>query len=353
MVVYISVLIFSVINGLFYDKNHRSGPFLENLFLFLIFAVLFIISGFRYNVGVDYSAVYYPVFFQILKTGNYENIEKGYVVINKVLQLFTNDPQSIFIFVSFFFILLIIFSIRQVNGRGKSTVALSVFIFVAGGFYFYSFNVMRQCLTIAMFIYSIRFIKEKRFFPYLIINLLGGCIHTSAFLYIPLYFFFSKNYKRHIYILIIVFAIVFRNYIFEILTFVLDGTKYENYLTGLYANPTKLFNASQILNIILFIAFLIITPKRSDKLFYIFRNIHFAGLIFTLFMGAVPLIFRVTTMFYNIQFLSVPYLYSNYLSCSKAKSQLLLSIIFVIYLALFINSLINNANGILPYEMNI
>lgn len=221
----------------------------------------------------------------------------------------------------------------------------------------YSFNVVRQCIVIATFAYAIWYIEERKFWKYAVLICLAATIHITALVYFPLYFIADRKlvrrFKLRTYIIMIVAYLLLRRYIPDILNVLFEGTKYANYLSGYWADTSKAFNVSQILNIFVFALYCFFVPAETneveaDRKAIMYKNIHFIGLLFTFLTGLVPLIFRMTTMFYLLQFLSVPYLYENYIP--KRYKNIALYMIIAIYGALFLNTVISNGNNIVPYQ---
>lgn len=322
--------------------NKKGKAFFE----FSIFIVLFCLMGFRYGVGQDYFFTYVPIFQEVLLTGTVSNVEWGYIFLNRICSIITKDYALIFLLTAFIFVSFIIFACKYYD----SSWVLMITIFVAGGYYLYSFNVMRQSIVIAMFFFSLRFIDEKKPFLYFLVNGIGACIHITGLLYLPLYFILNRKYKTIVYFFMVFIFLVLRISINPILSFLLINTKYYNYLTGYYFDSSsQKLTASQILNIIgFFLYFFGRNKKYNDPKFNIFMNVQFIGLLFSIFVGVVPLISRITTMFYLVQFLSFPYLIRHYYS-QTAKT--LFSITGVVLsLMLFGNTLIQNGNNIIPYH---
>ena len=56
-------------------------------------------------------------------------------------------------------------------------------------------NGVRQSVAIMMFYYSFRYIKEQNLKKYLILNGIGCLFHSSAILFIPLYFVLNRRFK--------------------------------------------------------------------------------------------------------------------------------------------------------------
>ena len=310
-----------------------------------LFFVVFLFMGLRYGIGQDYFFTYVPIFESVANTGQANGVESGFILLNRICSLFTSDYWLIFLVTAFIFVFFIFKTISQY----ELPYFWVLFIFICGGFYFYSFNVMRQCMTIAMFYYSLQFVHKKKFIPFLLVNMFGFLLHETALLFIPLYFLLGKRYKNIIYILMITLCFALRFVAVPALNAIFTGTKYGNYLTGYYSDSSKLFNVSQVLNVLVFIVMLFLVKADSlDKKGIILLNVHFFGVLATEFMGVVPLAFRITTMFYLLQFITVPYAIKKY--CKKDYALIFYAMCFVVYFALFMNTLINNGNNIIPYR---
>lgn len=352
MFVYIMLIVVTLGFATLYDRASKKG---KKQFSSCIFFVLFVIMGFRYGVGQDYFYTYVPIYENIY-AGIDTGIEWGFELLNKICIFFADSNyQSIFVLTAFIYVGCIIAACQ----KNDASMVMMMYIFLCGGFYFYSFNVMRQCMTIAIFCYAIYYIErksvsnklvDKNFIKYSMLILAASSLHISSLGYLPMYLLADKNYKRRRYVEgLVIFAIAIPT-IVRILSFVLVGTRYGNYISGLYKDSSKMFNVSQMLNILCFLIYFFTEPKENDRRFVIYKNIHYAGVLFTCLMGSVPLVFRITTMFYLVQFLSVPYYYKHYVR--KQYKMLVLSGILMIYFALIFSTFLTNGNKILPYQFN-
>lgn len=344
--VYVLTLSISAIFAYGYDRTRDK----RKMFLYFFLAMLIptTLMAFRYGVGQDYFYTYVPVFNSILY-GTNTGIEWGYYFLNKLCQVFTDDSQSIFILTSLIFCLCIAGAMRHHIKSG--TLFLSMYIFIAGGFYLYSFNVVRQCMAVAIFCFAIKYIYQKKPIQYFTLICLAALIHKSALIYIPIYFIVRREYHLFTYLFILLLIKLFSPQIVQFIGKFLEGTKYYNYISGYYADSSSnSITASQLLNIFVFIIIIYIEKRNKvhDKMLCIFGNIHFVGIIFTMFMGLIPLIFRMSNLFYLIQFLSVPYIVGNYVP--KKLRWIAYASIISVYGLLFIHTLITNGNNILPYQ---
>ena len=80
------------------------------------------------------------------------------------------------------------------------------------GMYLLIDNPMRNCIAIAIFIVSVRFIIEHKFWKFLLCMLLAGSFHFSAFVILVFYPFLNHDLKKWIYVLLfLLINIVFAN----------------------------------------------------------------------------------------------------------------------------------------------
>lgn len=59
-------------------------------------------------------------------------------------------------------------------------------------------DLLRNSLSLLIFLFSIRYIDRKKIMSFLLCNLLGATIHLSSLLFIPLYFVFDKNWNNRV-----------------------------------------------------------------------------------------------------------------------------------------------------------
>ena len=345
--IYVLTLVLSSIFAFCYD--HASNK--KQMTVFFIFTLImpFFVMALRYGVGQDYFYTYVPVFNSVLNNTYSSDLEIGFLWLNKFCQVFTDNPQSIFMLTSILFCFFIFGALR--HHMEKGIFCLAIYIFIAGGFYLYSFNVVRQCLATAIFCFSLKFIDEKKPLKYFILIFFASLIHKSALVYFPFYFIAKHEFKTITYLAILILILIFSAQIVAQISKLLVGTKYYNYITGYYNDSSsKTITASQMLNILVFIYVLHIekTKKPKDKFLVILGNVHYVGIVFTLFMGAIPLIFRMSNLFYLLQFISVPYIIKRYVP--KKLKNIGIVLVLLIYGFLFVNTLLKNGNNILPYQ---
>lgn len=181
------------------------------IFFKVAFIIIFFYTAFRYGFGRDY--------YNYL---NNFNELYNYSVINTInFDSFRSEPAWVILtflfkpigFYGFIIVLTAFFCYTYYSFIKKYVVPkyywFSVFV------YAFSFNIMwiqlsaiRQALSIAIFLLSIKFLNEKRNpLKFLALILLAGLFHTSAFLLIPLVVFSFERVKKSNKIGIYIFAV--------------------------------------------------------------------------------------------------------------------------------------------------
>lgn len=351
MVIYIFMIISTIIMVACVKKCHLIGnKNLEILFKIMAFLVPFLVMALRYGIGQDYFYTYVPIFEAVKNVGTYQGVEVGYILLNQLVLLFTDDYAFIFILTSFLYY---IFIYKAILDNSKD-ITLSVFILFGSCFFFYAMNVTRQSIVIAIFMFSIKYIKERKLVKYMILILLASLIHKIALIFIPIYFIgrFKLDLKKIIILSIIV--IIGATFISLFITRILDGTKYENYINGIYSVNKNTSMISPIINSTTLI--LCLYYKKKDKKkgieddeLNILTNIHAIAFLCSLLLGTIPMLERVFINFYHVQILTIPLLLSKE---ERKDVKLLMYILYILgFSANFIYSVgIKNGNKVLPYR---
>lgn len=177
---------------------------LEHFELFCAFAMVVIFFGFRGFLYTDYGA-YYPYFngapalfddtnlihrFLFVEYPSWEKGFKLYTIVCKTIF----DNYFFLQFVSFIIDFALFIKILKYYEIKNTLLSLVVFFAFAG--FLIEFNLLRNSKSIFLFIYSLRFIDRKNWVKYYCVNAVGFLFHTSALVYMPLYFILPVRYKK-------------------------------------------------------------------------------------------------------------------------------------------------------------
>lgn len=69
-------------------------------------------------------------------------------------------------------------------------------IFIVFGGMMIECNLMRNVKAILLFLISLKYIEERKILPYMLLNLAGILFHSSAIIFIPLYFILNKVWPK-------------------------------------------------------------------------------------------------------------------------------------------------------------
>lgn len=190
-IIYFSTLFISVVlikRGYNYkslSKNNRG----EIVFIFLGFLVLVLIGGLRYNVGADYTSYTFLYVEQpFLDDSIGMEIEYGYIALVNFLNKLNLEAWSFFIISALITYFLLFYSFKNY----KYLLYLGVFFYITYGFYFFSFNGVRQAIAMSALAVAVMYAQERKMPYFFGIIILGGLMHKSLFLFFPFYFIITK-----------------------------------------------------------------------------------------------------------------------------------------------------------------
>jgi len=347
-----AVLFSGLANIKSYKKNNEKKYVINMKLVFWYISefILIIVAAIRYDVGQDYMYTYVPLFNGILYGNINENVEIGFLLINKIVQLFTSDYVGIFIVCSVIFFHYIYKAIREQSVMPT----LSIFLLIGTTYYFVFLNTMRQMLVVAIFLYAIKFIKERKLFKYLIYMLIATTIHTSAIVLLPLYWLYGIKLRPMKVCIIATILIAIKPILSNLILKVIEMTKYTYYIDSR-------FDTNEIGYVVLAInacvlIFSMIYLKKYDKNkdesiqkeYSFYCLLQLISTIIAWYDNAIPLLNRIRWGTGISIIILIPLIIQQ----EKNKQQRMLYT-FIIVLAYSVYALytigINNANSVLPY----
>jgi hypothetical protein len=171
-------------------RNMRYGLTLSFLLIFLFLAL-------RYQFGNDYNS-YLGIFEEINSYASFNlfdktiHVEPGWIVLCKLFK-----PLGFFAMVAVLALLNCIIYYRFIKSYlPVQYYWLAVFIYLFDpGFMLTHASAMRQSLTIAIFIFSIKYIFKKDAIRYILCIVIAWFFHSSALVLLPVYFLGLVNWK--------------------------------------------------------------------------------------------------------------------------------------------------------------
>ena len=160
--------------------------------------MILLVSGLRaITVGADsrqYASAYDQLKILSIKkalsvpiwswNGTYTySLEFGYRIYNKMVAFFFDSNQAILFFNSLIIVILLYNLIR----RNSPYYGLSIWLYITLGFFQTEMNMARNAMAILFCLNAIECIYKRELFKYILLVLLASTFHTSALLFIPLY----------------------------------------------------------------------------------------------------------------------------------------------------------------------
>ncbi len=175
-----------------YTLLGKRTPFwtLGNVLIILFFTV---ISGLRYNVGVDY-ATYYKMFTYLQNGFVYrDDVEPLFAYIS---QLWVDIGAGHFVYFAFWAFLQVFFVYYGLKNHQYLYPFIGLVIFL-GPYYLSWMNGIRQSIVACVFVWACKFIINKEFIKYCAVIIICSFMHKSAIILLPIYFLPNINYFKN------------------------------------------------------------------------------------------------------------------------------------------------------------
>lgn len=200
----IGLIILEGILLLLHSKNKK-------LFSFLVSFQWILISGLRnICIGED-TANYGDIFYRTISLPwnnileifkGFEVKDPGYLIFQKAVGTVTNDYQIYLLIIALIFTIPLGYFIY----KNSSEPCISFLIYSCLFYYFFSLTGIRQTIATALAVLiGYKFIKERKFYSFLLIILIAFTIHKSVICFFPFYFIANKRItKKYITIVAII-----------------------------------------------------------------------------------------------------------------------------------------------------
>ena len=158
--------------------------FKNKIFTYLSLLIIVLISGFRYEVGYDYTN--YVSFFLGY---DLEYLEPLFVFILILLKNIWDDPQIMFFTFSLATILITYKAIKKLGSSERMGIMIYLLI---PGLYLNSFSIVRQSIAISLFFLGIFYLYENKKIKYFTIGIIAILLHFSAIIPFVFMWIFKK-----------------------------------------------------------------------------------------------------------------------------------------------------------------
>jgi len=156
----------------------------------LMFIIFFVVSSLRYiYLGADTKN--YINYFKYFSTKSFKDllsdklqIERGFAILNKIIGLINNNERYFIVITS---IIVLILATKFIYNNSRIPW-FSFYLFLSLGYYISSLNILRQMIAILILVNSLDYIRNRDIKKFLLFYVIAVSIHTTAAIFILLYF---------------------------------------------------------------------------------------------------------------------------------------------------------------------
>ena len=295
------------------------------------------------NVGVD-TPNYVESYFRFGEEGC-PWMEPGFDFINRTCYKAHLGVHWVILTVSFISSLFLYFTLLPLKGEKYSIAALCLNLFT-----FFSFvNIVRQMVAVSIFLFSYRFIRDRKLLLYILCIGLATTFHVTAILLLPLYLIKNRHLPNvlivAIYLFSFIFLVVDSSQLLPSLNLI--GRSFESYLEK--AEMRDFGILGYLSQTVLYVVVLITMLKNGIfKKYPVLSNLVFAAMVLNNVGIHIPIILRIGTYFKYFIFLMYPIIFYE---CKRhiASRQLTIAIIMFVEFAIWINGTFSSSSTVLPY----
>lgn len=233
---------------------------------------------------------------------------------------------------------------------------ISFSILLAFGIYSYAFCILRQALSVAIILFSIPYLKERKLIKFLLICLLAGWFHRIALLFLivyPLSCIKLKNYNIiYVNVIIWLFLILTMPIIYRIIIGPFFDFIGKDYTLSFQMNNMIIL----LLGLFGGLLYLLRKSKQSSKYFQELKNkgwlwMYIVGIYLEIGSLYIPILSRAAIGLFLI---SLCILMPDVIESAIIKSERRIAYfgIYALCLGLYVYQLANDSLGIVPYVLN-
>ena len=320
----------------------------KNVFLLCSAAVLILLSGLRYDTGVDYYYSYVPS-LETVRAGSASHYDP---LFNFIIACFARlqDNQWFFAAMALYTVGMIYFGIC----RRSEYISIPVALYLVSFNYLRSFCFVAQYVALATFSVGFTALLKKKWIPAAILIVLAVLLHQSAIIVVPflLMYFMRTRWMMVVSILLPVFALLGQGAVRVIFVMFGSGTRFDYYFgseydMGYVDNTLILINFA-VFAMFLFVYYMTQAYREHDRNLSFYMLAQSFALSFSLLQSVIPLGYRFVWFFMFLQCLSIPLFLKRMFS--GAEYYVMNLVIIVLFLAWMIMYPLQGTSNVLPYH---
>lgn len=348
----ITIIVFCFMN--IYKNKKGKIPFLLNTIIPVMILIIF--AGIRYGIGTDYKQ--YQILYENTANSSeyiaeFSSNEYGYIFLMKFFNILHIDYNTFLIIIEAITLIIFTYSIKKMSIE----FSISFLAFICLGLYGNTFNIIRQMLAAAIISIGIPYIQERKLKKFIIVIVIASLFHISSIIMIPLYYLFTREYKK-VFLAIIPGIILVLNILgitSHIYSFIMKLNIIPSKYIVLYTNGkfTEM-KFDTIYTVIITIIYYIYYFTYINRIDYtkinhkekIFNNIFFIFVLNVLIANNIWILYRIFILYQIIIVFVIPKIIIQF----KKNQKQIVKMFMIIVLLIIYGYVTNSQNGILPYE---
>lgn len=369
MYIYIVVLTISLLfASMLMEVKKFNGPDIEHFgvkfkkkyaeyfLLFLSMSPFIILSGVRYDVGVDYFYTYTKIYDYVAQGLSHAqvdalwNCEPGFWLLNKIIITMGGGYVWLFTITSAIIIALFWIAFYQQSDN----LCLSILLFFCAETYFISLAYVRQFIALAVIFYGLKYTGGdgiKNILKFIVCAAVAVTFHKSAIIMLPLVI--APYIKLHPSILTsaIIVISLFKDKFESLLITLLQYTPYANYIGSVYQSPSRFYLTRPVAYTAVFVLACFIYKKcKNDRRYHLMLNVTALLILITVNFDIMPQLDRVTWYFEAIIALFVPYVLKN-VENAWLRKVITIGVITMFSIFTYHNVVVCFSHGVVPYRI--
>lgn len=253
----------------------------RNFLLALCATIMALLAGLRFETGGDwdtYKTIFEsaPLLSNIAQDGSLlirTIAEPGFLLLCSIFRTCHIHIQWLFFLISVFNISLLAVTLK----RYTPYPAIALVCYFSILYFSLEFIYIRQATAIVICFYALRFIKEKRLWPYLVCIALACLFHQTALLMMPMYWLLDRSYSRLLMIVTVLFGcgimvakIPWFSSLFETVTTAMGGAaakKAEVYTDNNVMSVERVISIGFFINLLMFAAVMYFKERIEERPF--------------------------------------------------------------------------------------
>ena len=332
--------------------SFNRAVYFQRLCLLSIFVILFAISACRINVGNDYGT--YVEFMHRLYTDKYiadagVPTEWGFNLLARIIYALSGGENFLLVFAIYAFVTVALFIVAM--HEQSVDFGLSFLLFMTFGYYFQSFSTVRYYLALAIALYCMRLVNERKWISFIAVVLVGSGFHKSLLVILPLYFLASLVWKKWMMLLgavACVSCLFLKDLYLKALIILYPSYEGTEYLAGSGFSWINIIRCLAVLALSVYCYGAVVRDSRAGRMFF---NMNIGALALYVFGSFLPIVSRIGYYLTVSHILFVPMLI-HAIPSRKIRRAVYTALVAVsvLYFAVYLHKAYDDGVLVLPYR---